>query len=69
MKHYIDALVNASNDAQRRQITRDQLGLQESHGISFIDSALIGFLIGTAFNALSTMFSNTDAGRGRNDVY
>ena len=42
MKHFIDAITAADNDAQRRQITRDQLGMQDMNWESFGLGALAG---------------------------
>ena len=61
MKHFIDAITAADNDAQRRQITRDQLGMQEMNWESFGLGALAGWLIAGAITDIIEGFASRNS--------
>ena len=63
MKDYIDRMTAASNDRERQQITRDQMGTDQIN----IESVIIGYLGGRLVSrGISDML---EAILGSNDTY
>ena len=61
MKDYIDRLTDANSARERRQITRDEMGMQDPN----IGSMAMGFLAGLLFSSAARDL----LGDGRRDDY